>query len=112
MKKTVFCMMFSLLLMTPVLAQDASQAVENKTYYEDGGLQSKEFLINGQRVGVYKEYWPNQKMKQKAVYDLNGVLNGYVRYHNESGVVTKREIYENGTLVSTTNYENGQPIEE
>ena len=111
MRKKLMLLGLSLFLVMPAFAQDASQAVENKTFYEDGSLKSKEFLIGETRVGVYKEYWPNQKMKQKAVYDLTGVLDGYVRYHDESGVVTKKEIYENGTLVSTTNYESGQPVE-
>lgn len=103
---------FSLLFATSVLAQGNPSPTENKTYYDDGKLHTKEFLLNDQRVGVFKEYWPNQKMKQKATYNLEGQLHGYIRYHNEAGVVIKRENYENGTLVSTIDYEQGQPVEE
>ena len=70
MRKIILLMMLSFCLAVPSLAQDASQAVENKTFYDDGKLESKQFLIGETRVGVYKEYWPNQKMKQKIVIDI------------------------------------------
>ncbi len=65
---------------------------------------------NGQKTGVWKEFYPNNTIKTEKNYK-NGKLNGYCKYFDKNGKLIKIDLYENGKLV-TANVDEKTDIKE
>lgn len=65
--------------------------------FDETGNKSAEYqLINGQRNGISRFWWPGGYLKKEAQYQ-NGVYHGYVKVY-----------YKEGQLRSWFNYDQGQ----
>lgn len=57
---------------------------------------------NGFKQGVWKEFYPSGTLKKEENYKDN-VLHGYYQEYNNNGSVTITMLYENGSIVESTN---------
>ena len=95
----------------------------SKVYYPAGGLSEEFEYKNGIRDGRWEQYWLDGKIKLIAAYRagekqglfktfynsgqlmitgqyIAGRQDGVWIYYNEKGVITKKETYQNGSMVS------------
>lgn len=104
---------------------DTTGAIISIITYKAGFTQSTERInrrdVNGQRQGMFKEFWPNGKVKSEGRY-LNDKKHGYFKEYNEVGNLLNATKWENGVLVEnppelakietvTTYYPNGRKKE-
>jgi antitoxin component YwqK of YwqJK toxin-antitoxin module len=86
---------------------------EIKSWYNKDVKQAEGFVENGQRIGIWKLYYENGKLKKQSVY-LNNVENGEEIFWSESGKIQKKGSYINGKLNGKYEwfYDNGQKKQE
>ena len=65
-------------------------AQEKTTFYYDGGIiESKGYLVDNKKEGVWEYYYKNGKIKEKGTYKL-GIKDGPWVHHTKEG---KRDYY-------------------
>lgn len=109
-----------------------------KSFFEDGTLSDEGKVQNGQRIGIWKTYYPNGKLMEEGTYvdrifKLNNSFfedgsehiksgNGYYTIHFDNSDVTYMEgeykdgykhgvwktYYQSGVIANVINYENGK----
>jgi antitoxin component YwqK of YwqJK toxin-antitoxin module len=52
---------------------------------------------NGNKIGVWKEFYPDGQLKSFANYDV-GKLDGYFREYSPTGMITKQNFYREGIV--------------
>lgn len=81
--------------------------------YNNDILYDKDYINRtnekNQKVGDWKEFYPDFKLKKEAYY-RNGKLDGMVKYYNHLGKLTHVEEYRNGELVQKSNKEIDKAI--
>jgi hypothetical protein len=82
---------------------------ESTKYFDDGIIQEKEIIVNGNKEGKYIENYANGKPKKVYNY-VNSKPNGPQTLYWQNGKVNKKEVYKDGVLVKGSFYlydENG-----
>jgi len=89
-------------------------------YAEDGRIitikqYSKGFIVERQKInryndnnekeGIWLEFYEGIKIRKEASYK-NGLLHGYYKEYNQSGILILTLLYDNGILVEKVNEEN------
>ncbi|MFY9307872.1 MAG: hypothetical protein WAQ28_02365 [Bacteroidia bacterium] len=69
-----------------------------KEFYPDGKLKSQGEYLNSKRIGEWVFYHPNGKVEQKGVYDKKGKAQGVWKWFYESGNILLEENYRNGLV--------------
>lgn len=69
-----------------------------KELYPDGKIKSKGEYINSKRVGEWVFYHPNEKVEQNGKYDRKGKAQGIWKWYFESGNLLLEENYRNDLL--------------
>lgn len=113
---------------------DTAGTIITITQYKAGFIKNTERInrtdINGLKQGVWKDFWPNGKVKNEGRY-VNGVKDGYFKEYNEFGnlvnvtkwsmgqlvknppelakIETKTTYYPNGKVKVVGNYKDGIP---
>jgi uncharacterized protein len=81
---------------------DSTGVITSIITYKAGFTQSTERInrrdANGLRQGMWKDFWPNGKVKNEGRY-LNDKKHGYFKEYNEFGNLTNASKWENGVLV-------------
>jgi hypothetical protein len=92
----VVALLLALVLTTAVALADEGKVVEK---YDDGKTRA-EYLVgkDGKKNGFYREFYPEGKLKVRAVY-RNGELNGAYTEFDEKGKPAKVAEYREGKLV-------------
>jgi antitoxin component YwqK of YwqJK toxin-antitoxin module len=78
-------------------ARESRQVVEER--YPSGQLESRAFVVNGRREGVYATWWPNG-VRRSAVHYREDVFDGEYRTWTRNGAPYERKHFARG-------YENG-----
>lgn len=101
---------------------DSTGVITSIITYKAGHTLSTERInrrdVNGLKQGLWKEFWPNGKVKSEGRY-LNDKKHGYFKEYNEVGNLIVATKWENGVLVEnppelakietvTTYYPNGR----
>jgi len=74
------------------------------TRFKKGFLKSREFINrydeNGNKIGLWKEFWPGDDYITKTEISYrNGIIDGYAKYYDKEGNLSKIEKYVNGVLM-------------
>jgi antitoxin component YwqK of YwqJK toxin-antitoxin module len=69
-------------------------------YYLDGKLKLRGAYKAGEKHGPFKTYYNSGKPMIEGQYNL-GHQDGTWTYFNDKGTVSKKEFYENGSLIKT-----------
>ncbi len=72
-----------------------------KEYYPEGKLKSLGQYVNSKRIGEWVFYHPNEKIEQKGVYDKKGRAQGGWKWFYESGNLLREENYRDNLLDGT-----------
>ena len=102
-----------------------------KTYYPNGALYEEMPYVNGKKEGVWAQYFYDGPIKVKATYKndmieglatfyhpngrvfisgpyVNNLKNGVWTHFNDKGIVEKKEIWQEGRLVSEEYYDKAK----
>lgn len=77
-----------------------------KQYFEDGSIKFKVPVENGLKEGLFTNYYPGGKVVNISGTYNNGVKQGIWMYFNQKAEKTRRETYENGTIVDVQIFED------
>jgi len=73
-------------------------------YYNNHNIKDEGWYKNGQKQGLWKRYYANGQLKEELYY-LDDVLTGTDRSYNIHGVLTDKEIFDNGLVVAHVFYD-------
>jgi len=80
-----------------------------ESYFSDGQLELKTTKIGGKNNGVTEEYTFFNKLKTKGTYSSGEIIDGEIRYYDDSGNLKTIVRYSNGDrFLEEGYYENGQ----
>ncbi len=81
-------------------------------YEEDQKIEEGTFKDN-KKVGIWKEYYPNNALKNKITFE-NGRPNGYAIMYHDNGKISEEGLWKNNRWVGNYKlyYENGQVAQE
>jgi antitoxin component YwqK of YwqJK toxin-antitoxin module len=95
-------------------------AEKNLPGYEPEQVVEEGKYINGKKEGVWKQYFPNDKLKSEITY-VNNIPNGYSKFYYKNGNISEEGIwkinkwdgsykyyYENGQIAYDWNFLNGK----
>ncbi|MCK5467125.1 MAG: hypothetical protein KAI99_01405, partial [Cyclobacteriaceae bacterium] len=68
-----------------------------KKYHFNGVLEAEGQFEDGNKVGLFKEYYDNEKIR-RIMYFEHGIKNGPVEVFNEEGRILQKAQYKNDTL--------------
>ena len=91
--------------------------VYNKTAhlpnYTDDQKVAEGIYMDGKRIGIWKEYFPNGVLKSKITYD-NGRPNGYAIMYHDNGKIKEEGLWQNTRWIGDYKlyYDNGQVQQE
>jgi antitoxin component YwqK of YwqJK toxin-antitoxin module len=104
--KLKICILFTvtfLFFIVNALAQDVQERWENDSLKYRGTVE------DGQRDGLWEEWYSNGNLKSKLNY-TNGVANGKWSFYCSHGVLEREAYWENGTCYKiATSYFSGEP---
>lgn len=77
-----------------------------RTLYNNGFIKKREYINaynhNGKKQGIWETFYSNNIIKESGRY-RNGIKDGYFKYYDKEGNLTKIEKYRNGLLEENPN---------
>ncbi len=88
-------------------------ATAHRPNYTDDQKVEEGIYMDGKRIGIWKEYYPNGNLKSKITYD-KGRPNGYAMMYHDNGKIKEEGLWQNSRWIGDYKlyYDNGQVQQE
>lgn len=102
------------LLMGATFSAYAETAVEQEVssgfelyeeHFNAGKISERGYLYEGNPVGEWQRFHENGQVSMEALFKADGTPAGTWIYYDEAGKKIKEELYEEGTLVNTVEFD-------
>lgn len=88
------------------LLNKSNESGEWKYYNKQQILVQSGVFENGNKIGLWKSFYDNGKLKFEENYNNDGKLNGVYKFYSENGTLTEEFLYKNDLLTEYKQYDD------